>query len=54
MGCERRVGKTSKGREELAGLEDNANRLAGCLVNLPVAGSQCNLLIKGVAGGNQH
>ena len=54
MRCERGVGKTSEGREELAGLEDDAEGLAGRLMNLPVAGSRCNLLIKGVAGGNQR
>ena len=55
MGCERGVGKISGRREELAELEgDDDDRLAGRLVNLPVAGSRCDLLIKGVAEGNQR
>ena len=55
MGCERRVGKISGRREELAELEgDDDDGLAGRLVNLPVVGSRCDLLIKGVAEGNQH
>ena len=55
MGCERGVGKISGRREELAELEgDDDDGLAGRLVNLPVAGSRCDLLIKGVAEGNQR
>jgi hypothetical protein len=54
MGCKRGVGKVSEGQEELAGLEeDDDDGLADRLVNLPVAGSRYDLLIKEVAGGNQ-
>ena len=53
MGCECRVGKTRGVREEeLAEEEDD--RLGGFFVNLPVSGSRCGLLIKGVADGNQR
>ena len=55
MGCKRGVGKINGRREELGELEeDDDDGSAGRLVNLPVAGSRYDLLIKGVAGGNQR
>jgi hypothetical protein len=51
MGCEREEGPARELREELAKEDD---RLGGLLVNLPVVGSLMDLLIKGVADGNQR
>jgi len=56
MECERGVGKTSGPGvrvEELARFEEDSG-LLDHLMNLPVDGSRCGLLIKGVAKGNQE